>query len=146
MRDERLIANSLFWVPLTDVPWRDLRERFGSRRSTYHHFNRWRRTGSFDRILEALQIRLDRDGYSDWYLWCVDGTNVRTSRETGALLDWASGAKRKSRGTAVWAARDVVSGARYAWLLTGKALPSPSRSPRVRSRSQPASLRLSNGL
>ena len=41
----------------------------------------WRRDdGTFDRILKALQIRLDKQGKIDWDLWLVDGTNVRASR------------------------------------------------------------------
>jgi len=49
-------------------------------RSNYPHFSAWRREGVFDKILEALQIRLDAEGHIDWDLFCVDGSNVRASR------------------------------------------------------------------
>lgn len=143
VRDQRIIANALFWILLTGAPWRDLPERFGPWRTAYHHFNRWRSTGVFDRIIKALQIRLDRDGYIDWDLWCVDGTNVRASRAAGGASKKASVAGRKSQGTTAWAAREAVSGARSTWLLTAKAHPSASRSPRARSRNRPASARSS---
>ncbi|MFQ6048497.1 MAG: hypothetical protein ACE5K7_03960 [Phycisphaerae bacterium] len=39
--------------------------------------NRWRVKGPIERILEALQIRLDAEGWIDWDLWCVDGSSVR---------------------------------------------------------------------
>jgi hypothetical protein len=41
---------------------------------------RWRRDGTWDRILEALQIRLDREGRIDWEQWSIDSTSIRTTR------------------------------------------------------------------
>jgi len=57
------------------APWRDLPERYGPWQTIYHRFNAWRKDGSFDRLLETLQIRLDREGHIDWDLWCIDGTS-----------------------------------------------------------------------
>jgi transposase len=61
-RDARVMLNGLMWVLRTGAPGRDLPERFGPWQTVYHHFRRWRNEGVFDRILEALQIRLDREG------------------------------------------------------------------------------------
>ena len=76
----RLVWNAIFWVLRSGAPWRDLPERYGPWQSVYHHFNAWRREGVFDKILAAMQIRLDAEGHIDWDLFCVDGSNVRASR------------------------------------------------------------------
>ncbi len=33
--------------------------------------------GTFDAILERLQMRLDEEGRIDWDLWMVDGSSIR---------------------------------------------------------------------
>src|SRR5437016_2122898 len=75
--DHRLMFDGILWVLRTGAPWRDLPERYGAWGSVYHRFNRWKKDGTLDRILKALRIRLDKEGYIDWDLWCVDGSSVR---------------------------------------------------------------------
>jgi transposase len=122
--DLRVIVDGILWIARTGVPWRDLPERFGAWQSVYHWFSLWRRDGTWDRILSALQIRMDAEGRIAWDLWCVDGSNVRASRA-------AAGAGKKggvkSRRTMLWAAREAGSAARSIWLLTATACPSPLR-------------------
>lgn len=92
-RDPRAMANGIFWVLCTGAPWRDLPERFGPWQTVYDHFRRWRKQGVFARIIQTLQVKLDRNGYIDWELWCIDGSNVRAARA-------AAGADKKvSSGT-----------------------------------------------
>jgi len=121
-RPARDIFNGIFWILRSGSPWRDLPERYGPWQSVYHRFNSWRRDGVIDRILEALQIRLDEDGYIDWDLWCVDGSSVRAARA-------AAGAGKKgdpeSPEITHWVARAADSGARSTWSLT--VVESPSR-------------------
>ena len=76
-RDHRTRVNAWFGVLNTGSPRRDLPERFGPWKTVYNRFNRWRAEGLIDRILEALQVRLDASGHIDWDLWCVDGSSVR---------------------------------------------------------------------
>jgi len=79
-RDLREVLNAIFWLLRTGAPWRDLPERYGPWQSVYHWFNKWRGDGTWEQMLKALQIRLDRQGRIDWDLWCVDGTTIRASR------------------------------------------------------------------
>lgn len=134
----RTMLNAMLWVLRSGAPWRDLPERFGAWETVYYHFNSWRRRGVFARILEALQVRLDREGQIDWDLWCVDGTMVRASRS-------AAGAGKKgaptSPPTTRWAARAADSGASSTWSLTATAFPSRSTSRRGRSASARSSRR-----
>ena len=121
----RTVLNGVLWVLRSGAPWRDLPERYGPWQSIYHHFNSWRRTKVFERILESLQMRLDAEGHIDWDLWCVDGSSIRASRAA------AGGGKKgaaRSRKTTVWATREADSGAKSTWLLTAEACPWPPKS------------------
>jgi hypothetical protein len=68
--------------------WRDLPERFGPWNSVYNTFRRWQDAGRIDAILEALQLKLNEEGLIDFDLWCLDGSNVRASKD-------AAGARKK---------------------------------------------------
>jgi len=119
--DPRLMLNGILWILRTGSPWRDLPERFGPWQTVYDHFAKWRALGAYDRILEALHIRLDADGVIDWDLWCIDGSSVRASRAAAGASKKAAVATRKSRKTTLWAAREADSAASSTWLLTAEA-------------------------
>lgn len=126
-RDGREMLNGVLWILRTGAPWRDLPERYGPWQSVYEYFTTWRADGTFDRVLEALQIRLDREGKIDWDLFCIDGTNVRASRAAAGASKKVSAGIRKNRETTLWAAREADSGANSIWSLTVRAFRSPSR-------------------
>ena len=134
----REVLNAIFWELRTGAPWRDLPDRYGPWQTTYHWFNSWRKDGTIDRVLESLQVRLDKDGKIDWDLWCIDGSSVRASRS-------AAGAGKKgdpkSPQTTRWAARAADSGPSSTWLLTATAFPSPFMSPQDKSTTRPSSKR-----
>jgi transposase len=54
-KDNRLFVNALRWIAKTGAPWRDLPDRFGKWNSVFQRFNRWCKTGVFQRIMEKLQ-------------------------------------------------------------------------------------------
>lgn len=116
--DPRGMLNGILWNLRTGAPWRDLPERFGPWQTVYDHFNKWRRQGVYDRLLEALQIRLDREGKIDWDLWCIDGSSVRASRAAAGAAKKVPTTVRKSPKTTLWAAREADSQANSTWLLT----------------------------
>ena len=125
-KDHRTILNGIFWILRSGAPWRDLPGRYGPWQTVYDRFRRWEREGLFDRILEQLQVRLDAKGRIDWDLWCVDGSSIRASKAA------AGGGKKgatESPETTLWAAREADSAARFTWLLTAEACPSPRKSP-----------------
>jgi len=122
--DLREVLNAIFWLVRTGAPWRDLPERYGPWQTVYEWFNRWRRDGTWDRMLQSLQIRLDRQGRIEWDLWCVDGTTIRASRA-------AAGAGKRGAlqnpQTTLWAAQEADSARNCTWLLTAEACPLPSK-------------------
>jgi transposase len=120
--DPRLMLNGIFWILCTGAPWRDLPVRFGPWQTVYDHFRNWRQQGVFNRILEALQIRLDRNGHIDWDLWCVDGASVRAARAAAGASKKVSATTPTSRRTTHWAAAEAGLDRSSIWLLTAREL------------------------
>jgi len=79
-KDDRTVLNGIFWRLNTGAPWRDLPQRYGRWKTVHHRFTRLRQSGLLDRILAALQLKLDERGLVDYDLWCVDGSSIRASR------------------------------------------------------------------
>jgi transposase len=52
--DDRRILNGIFWVLRSGAPWRDLPDSYGPATTCYNRFARWRRSGVWDRIMDAL--------------------------------------------------------------------------------------------
>jgi transposase len=91
-KDDRLMLNGIFWRLNTGAPWRDLPERFGPWPTVYDRFNKMRKSGLLDRIIERLQLQLNEAGLIDPDLFCIDGTNIRAARAA------AGAAKKKAAG------------------------------------------------
>ena len=105
-RDHRQVVNGLLWRLNTGAQWRDLPERYGPWQTVYERLVRWRRDGTFDRVLDRLRLRLDEAGLIDPDTWCVDGTSIRAGRP-------AAGGGKRGRRTSPratrWAARVAAS-------------------------------------
>ena len=125
--NRRLMLNGIFWILATGAPWRDLPERFGPWQTVYHHFRTWRKNGVFAAIIDALQVKLDKQGYIDWELWCVDGSSVRAARAAAGADEKVSRGTRTSRKTMHWAAAEAGLEPSSTWSLTVRAFPSRSR-------------------
>jgi transposase len=126
--DHRVTLNGMLWILRSGAPWRDMPERYGKWKSVYDRFNRWRREGFFDRILKALRIRLNKQGKIDWDLWLVDGSNVRASRAAAGARKKGGAASTSNPPITRWAARAADGDQSSTWLLTERALCSPSPS------------------
>jgi len=86
-KDHRAMVNGILWVLATGAGWRDLPDRFGPWQTVYDRFRRWTRSGSWDRLLERLQVQRQADGGIDWDLFFIDGSVVRAHKA-------AAGAKK----------------------------------------------------
>ena len=53
-KDNRKVLNGIFWVLRAGAPWRDLPERYGPYTTAYNRFNRWRKAGIWDRLMDAV--------------------------------------------------------------------------------------------
>jgi transposase len=85
----RPLVNGILWHLHTGAPWPDTPERYGPWQTVYDRFNRWRKDGTWAKILDALLLRLDKAGLIERDLWCVDATLIRASAA-------AAGGEKKS--------------------------------------------------
>ena len=89
-RDHRTVVNGILWKLRTGSPWRDLPERYGPWQTCFDRFNRWRRDGTWDRLLADAQTKNDAVGEIEWEV-SVDDTVIRAHQH-------AAGARRKPSG------------------------------------------------
>jgi transposase len=48
------VLNGIFWVPRSGARWADLPARYGPPTTIYNRFNRWRKAGVWDRLMDAI--------------------------------------------------------------------------------------------
>jgi transposase len=97
--DHRVMMDGMFWELSTGAPWRDLPKEFGPWKTVYERYRAYRAyraDGTFDGILERLQVKLDENGPIDWDLFCVDGNSVRAHRSAAGTQ---RGGRRESLKT-----------------------------------------------
>ena len=94
-RNNRRVLNGIFWVLRTGAPWRDLPGRYGPYTTAYNRFNRWRKAGIWDRLMDAVV-----KGH-DGKVQMVDSSIVRVHQH-------ASGVKKRVE-IAVWAEAEGAS-------------------------------------
>jgi transposase len=87
-KDDRRVLNGIFWVLRTGAPWRDLPERYGPYTTAYNRFNRWRKAGVWDRLMDVV-IKAHGDKVQ-----MIDSSVVRVHQH-------ASGVKKRVE-IAVW--------------------------------------------
>ncbi len=89
----RRIIDGIRWVLRTGASWRDLPERYGPWQTCYDRFVRWRRDGTWDRLLQTLQGEQEAVGQIDWEV-SIDGSVVRAHQHAaGAPHRLAAGEK-----------------------------------------------------
>ncbi|MFJ4313500.1 transposase [Streptomyces anulatus] len=67
----------------TDVPWRDLPDRYSSCKTVYERHRRWSPHGTWDRLLQAVQADADLAGRIDWGMVGVDSASFRAHQAGG---------------------------------------------------------------
>jgi len=91
-RDHRIVVNGILWILFSGACWRDLPERYGPWQTAHGRLSRWRKDGTWDRILRKLRLRADRKGLLNWAQWNIDSTSIRATRAA------AGGGKKPDRG------------------------------------------------
>lgn len=82
-KDNRLFVEAVLWIARTGSPWRDLPAALGNWHTTYVRFARWRDSGVWDRVAQALA------GDAELERVFIDSTIVRAHQH-------AAGAQKKS--------------------------------------------------
>jgi transposase len=52
--NDRRVLNGIFWVLRSGARWADLPARYGPPTTIYNRFNRWRKAGVWDRLMDAI--------------------------------------------------------------------------------------------
>jgi len=81
--DDRRVLNGIFWILRSGSPWRDLPERYGPYTTVYNRFNRWRKAGIWDKLMDAV-IKAH-----DGKVQMIDSSVVRVHQQAAAQkADW----------------------------------------------------------
>ena len=92
--DDRRVLNGIFWVLRSGSPWRDLPERYGPYTTVYNRFNRWRKAGVWDRLMDAIVQA------HDGKVQMIDSSIVRVHQQAAAQkTGWKRLYRSKSWGT-----------------------------------------------
>ena len=75
-KDNRLFVEAVLFRFRAEIPWRDLPERFGCWKIVYQRFNRWAKSGVFERVFRVLASDHDNE-----YMM-IDATIVRARRHS----------------------------------------------------------------
>ena len=125
-RDHRAVVNGILWRGRTGAPWRDLPERYGPWPTVYDRFVRWRRDGTWDRLLAEVQTRSDAVGEIVWEVG-VDSTSVRAHQHAAGARKRPAAADRKRGWRRQATRRSGGAGAgsrpRFIWRATGAGAP-----------------------
>ena len=92
--DNRLFVEAVLFRFRAGVPWRDLPERFGDWKIVYQRFNRWAKSGVFERVFKLLASDHDNE-----YMM-IDATIVRAHQHS------AGAQKRMARPVCKWIYQD----------------------------------------
>ena len=90
--DNRLFVEAVVYRYRAGIPWRDLPERFGDWKIVYQRFNRWAKSGVFERIFRLLASDHDNE-----YMM-IDATIVRAHQHS-------AGARKKNGEQAIGRSR-----------------------------------------
>src|SRR5262249_14451698 len=75
-RDHRQVITGIVWKLRTWAPWRDVPERYGPWQTCAERLHRWRRAGTWERILAHVPTRSDAVGEVVWEV-SVDSSTAR---------------------------------------------------------------------
>jgi transposase len=111
-KNNRRVLNGIFWVLRAGAPWRDLPERYCPHSTAYNRFNRWRKAGIWDGLMDAI-IKAH-----DGKVQMIDSSIVRVHQH-------ASGPKKRVEIVA-WVEAEAASPRRSTRASTRKAVRSAS--------------------
>lgn len=75
-KDNRLMFNAILWIARSGAPWRDLPERFGSWKTVYSRFCKWRD----EEVLNSIFHHLNED--ADYENLSIDSTTIKAHQHS----------------------------------------------------------------
>ena len=75
-KDHRQMFNAMLWLSRSGAEWEDLPERYGSWKTVYSRFCKWRDEGLLQKLFEVLSADADYENLS------IDSTSIRAHQHT----------------------------------------------------------------
>ena len=75
-KENRLLFNAILWIARSGSAWRDLPERYGSWKTVYSRFCKWRDDGTLFTIFHTLNADADYENLS------IDSTIIRAHQHS----------------------------------------------------------------
>ena len=88
-KDHRTMLNGIVWLARSGAPLRDLPERYGSWKSVYTRFCKWRDDGTLERLFTALSSDADLENL------LIDSTTVKVHKSAAGAKKGLKTPKRK---------------------------------------------------
>jgi len=76
--DDRRVLNGIFYILRSGSSWADFPERYGPYTTVYKRFNRWRKAGVWDRLMNAIIAA------HDGKVQMIDSSVVRVHQQAAA--------------------------------------------------------------
>jgi transposase len=76
--DDRMVLNGIFFILRSGSPWADLPERYGPCTTVNNRFNRWRKAGVWDKLMDTI---IKAHGGK---VQMIDSTSVRVHQQAAA--------------------------------------------------------------
>jgi transposase len=90
-KDNRMTFNAILWIARSGSAWRDLPERYGSWKTVYSRFCKWRDDGTLLFIFKALHADADYENLS------IDSTLVKAHQHSAGAKKGLSITKPTSK-------------------------------------------------
>lgn len=75
-KEHRIMLNAMVWLARSGAGWEDLPERYGSWKSVYSRFCKWRDEGTLLKIFKSLNEEPDLEHL------CIDSTTVKAHQHS----------------------------------------------------------------
>ena len=120
----RAVIDGILWKLRTGAPWRDVPARYGPYQTCADRRYRWRRDGTWDRLLTQVQAEADAAGAVGWEV-SVDSSVARAPQHAAGARHRPRKADGKggsaTRRTRRWAAAGAASARRPTSVATARA-------------------------
>lgn len=92
------MINGILWRLRTGSPWRDVPERYGPWQTCYERWKRWDEDGTWERLLEYMQVKDDSLGTLDLEVVSIDSSIARAHQHAaGARKEGAQAGDDRTR-------------------------------------------------
>ena len=101
--DNRTAVNGMLWIANAGAPWRELPERYGPWQTGYSRFRKWRDTGVYAAVFQALSVDADLENIA------IDSTSCKVHQSANGgekTENKAVGVSRGGRNTKIHALVD----------------------------------------